>query len=77
MRKYKCINEMMVETADENGIIIDNEYDFIKKGSEWWLDDSNFRVCNGEIRLINFKDDIYNWIEMSYEDLEKHFERLL
>ena len=33
MRKYKCINEMMiVEVVDGDGAIIDNEYNFIKKG---------------------------------------------
>lgn len=78
MRKYKCINEMMiVEVVDGDGAIIDNEYNFIKKGSVWWLDESDFRVCDGEVRLLNFKDDRYSWIEIPYEDLEKHFEELL
>ena len=78
MRKYKCINKMMiVEVVDGDGAIIDNEYNFIKKGSVWWLDESDFRVCNGEVRLLNFKDDRYSWIEIPYEDLEKHFEELL
>lgn len=76
MRKYKCINEMMIEVVNENGSIIDNEYNFIEKGSVWDLDDSSdFRVCDGEVRLLNFKDGIY-WIEISYEDLEKYFEEL-
>ena len=52
MRKYKCINEMMIEVVDGDGAIIDNE-------------------------LLNFEDDRYSWIEMPYEDLEKHFEELL
>ena len=78
MRKYKCINEMMIiEVVDGDGAIIDNEYNFIKKGSVWWLDESDFRVCNGEVRLLNFEDDRYSWIEIPYEDLEKHFEELL
>ena len=78
MRKYKCINEMMIiEVIDGDGAIIDNEYNFIKKGSVWWLDESDFRVCDGEVRLLNFKDDRYSWIEIPYEDLEKHFEELL
>lgn len=78
MRKYKCINEMMiVEVVDGDGAIIDNEYNFIKKGSVWWLDESDFRVCDGEVRLLNFKDDRFSWIEIPYEDLEKHFEELL
>ena len=78
MRKYKCINEMMiVEVVDGDGAIIDNEYNFIKKGSVWWLDESDFRVCDGEVRLLNFKDDRFSWIEIHYEDLEKHFEELL
>ena len=78
MRKYKCINEMMIiEVVDGDGAIIDNEYNFIKKGSVWWLDESDFRVCDGEVRLLNFKDDRYSWIEIPYEDLEKHFEELL
>ena len=54
MRKYKCINEMMIEVVDGDGAIIDNEYNFIKKGSVWWLDESDFRVCDGEVRLLNF-----------------------
>ena len=78
MRKYKCINEMMiVEVVDGDGAIIDNEYNFIKKGSVWWLDESDFRVCDGEVRLLNFEYDRYSWIEIPYEDLEKHFEELL
>ena len=78
MRKYKCINEMMIiEVVDGDGAIIDNEYNFIKKGSVWWLDESDFRVCDGEVMLLNFKDDRYSWIEIPYEDLEKHFEELL
>ena len=77
MRKYKCINEMMIEVIDGDGAIIDNEYNFIKKGSVWWLDESDFRVCDGEVRLLNFKDDRFSWIEIPYEDLEKHFEELL
>ena len=78
MRKYKCINEMMiVEVVDGDGAIIDNEYNFIKKGSVWWLDESDFRVCDGEVRLLNFEGDRYSWIEIPYEDLEKHFEELL
>lgn len=46
----------------------------------WELDNSDFRVCDGEVKLLNFEDfedGIYSWIEMSYEDLEKHFEELL
>lgn len=31
MRKYKCINEMIIEVVDGDGIIIDNEYIFIEK----------------------------------------------
>ena len=77
MRKYKCINEMMIEVVDGDGAIIDNKYNFIAKGSVWELDDSDFRVCDGEVRLLNFEDDRYSWIEMPYEDLEKHFEELL
>ena len=77
MRKYKCINEMMIEVVDGDGAIIDNEYNFIEKGSVWELDDSDFRVYDGEVRLLNFEDDRYSWIEISYEDLEKHFEELL
>ena len=77
MRKYKCINEMMIEVVDGDGAIIDNEYNFIEKGSVWELDDSDFRACDGEVRLLNFEDDRYSWIEMPYEDLEKHFEELL
>ena len=78
MRKYKCINEMMiVEVVDGDGAIIDNEYNFIKKGSVWWLDESDFRVCDGEVRLLKFEDDRYRWIEIPYKDLEKHFEELL
>lgn len=37
-------------------------------------------VVDGEVKLLNFEDfedGIYSWIEMSYEDLEKHFEELL
>ena len=78
MRKYKCINEMMIiEVVDGDGAIIDNEYNFIKKGSVWRLDESDFRVCDGEVRLLNVEDDRYSWIEIPYEDLEKHFEELL
>ena len=77
MRKYKCINEMMIEVVDGDGAIIDNEYNFIEKGSVWELDDSDFRVYDGEVRLLNLEDDRYSWIEISYEDLEKHFEELL
>lgn len=80
MRKYKCKNEMIIEVVDGDGAIIDNEYSFIKKGSVWELDNSDFRVCDGEVKLLNFEDfedGIYSWIEMSYEDLEKHFEELL
>ena len=78
MRKYKCINEMMIiEVIDGDGAIIDNEYNFIKKGSVWWLDESDIRMCNGEVRLLNIEDDRYSWIEIPYEDLEKQFEELL
>ena len=76
MKKYKCIKEFMIDVVDGDGAIIENEYNFIAKDSLWELDDSSFRVCDGDIRLLAFENDRYSWLEIPYEDLEKHFEEI-
>ena len=37
MRKYKCINEMMIEVIDGDGAIIDNEYKEISRISTKYI----------------------------------------
>ena len=74
MRKYKCINEMMIEVVDGDGAIIDNEYNFIEKGSVWELDDSDFRVCDGEvnINIFNCKYNNNNFtVDYMCKDIKK------
>ena len=68
---YKCIKEFSIEKCDDDGFMLENEYEIIEEGSIWFIpEDKDYRFLGGEIRLEN--DDM-SWIEIAKESLKEYF----
>nr|DAE96914.1 MAG TPA: hypothetical protein [Bacteriophage sp.] len=74
MEKYKCIKEFYLPKYDENDSPTD-EYGTIHKGSIYEYTEGY--IGESDIRLyLEDGDDDYSYLDISYETLEKYFERI-
>lgn len=74
MEKYKCIKEFYVSKYDENDSPTD-EYITIHKGSIYEYTEGY--IGESDIRLyLEDGDDDCDYLDISYETLEKCFERI-
>ncbi len=72
MKKAICIKGFRVPVCDEDGYDdIDGEHMAIKEGSEWYVEEGDYRFVDGEVRLTN--DDL-QWLEMPEEKFAEYFE---
>lgn len=67
-KRYICTEGFSVQRFDEDGFIIENEYDEIETGSVWEVSDNS--IVGGEIHLEEVGRP-WHWLEIS----KKHFER--
>lgn len=74
MEKYKCIKEFYVPKYDENDSPTD-EYISIQEGSIYEYTEGY--IGESDIRLyLEDGDDDCGYLDISYETLEKYFERI-
>ena len=69
--KYKCIQSFQLQTYDDDGRSIENEYLKVKKGSVWEMDETEGRIIGGDVAL---NDGNGQWLELTQEHFEKWFE---
>lgn len=71
--KYKCIKEMLLPKCDGNGFEIPNKYGFVIVGSMWERNDDS-SIIGADVHLDSLDDDTsFDWLEITFEDLEKNF----
>jgi hypothetical protein len=71
-KKYVCTEGFSVQRFDEDGFIIENEYDEIETGSVWEVSDNS--IVGGEIHLEKVGKPYY-WLEITKERFEACFEQ--
>lgn len=69
----RCKKEWYCPMCDGDGFTIENEYELIKEGSIWNIDEDKWRCIGGEVRLLNKEEPLW-WMEISKETFEEHFE---
>lgn len=71
MAEYICVKELCLETYDNDGFRVENEFAFVDVGEVFQESEERFRCVGGQdsIRLENDTQ----WIEISKETLAKHF----
>lgn len=78
MKIYECIKGFSIEECDGDGFTLENQYVDIKKGSKWECDtEDNFRVVDGEIRLISLAEKDCIWLELTQEHLQEYFKEIV
>lgn len=73
MKKYRCKKGFNVDSYTEDDFELENEYFEVECNSIWELYPDDFRVTDGEIRLIN---DNCEWLEISRKQLKEWFEEI-
>ena len=74
--KYKCIKGFSVNKYDDDGFLIENEYENIEIDSVWKTDDTANMMVGGleHIRLENIKD--CSWLEIPKEQIDEYFKQI-
>lgn len=73
MKYFECIKDFNVDYYNDDGRYEEHQIS-IKQGSVWYVDEeADFRIINGEIRLIEDKEGHYNWLEITQETLNGYF----
>lgn len=75
MKKYKCIKDFVVNSYDENGLLIEKTFE-IKKGTTWKDRTNDMPITIGEYYLERKTNDKLQWIGITKETLEKCFEEV-
>lgn len=74
MEKYKCIKEFELPVYDENENPTD-DYHTVRKGSVYEYS-SDYRG-ESDIRMyLEDVDEVFGYIDITYEQLEEFFERI-
>lgn len=76
MAKYRCVESMVLEKVDEDGLILErNEQLTVAVGSLWEKEETSYRIVASaeSTRLLNGK---FGWIEIHDESLSRHFIRV-
>ena len=71
MAEYICVKELCLETYDDDGFRVENEFAFVDVGEVFQESEERFRCVGGQdsIRLENDEQ----WLEISVETLTEHF----
>lgn len=71
MKEYICIKKFAVDQLDEWEEVDEEAPDFvIEKDTVWTLDEEE---KSGEVRLEQYTEKSYRWIEITQETFEKNF----
>lgn len=77
MKKVKCIEGFLIDKCDDDGFIIENEYIEVEEGTICEVENDNFRVIGGEVRLLGVDSNtFFEWLEISKETFEEYFEAI-
>ena len=68
--KYKCINEFVVDSYDENEQVEENDFFVVEVGSIWELQDESYL---SDVRLM---DNEGRWLEIAQSHLVEDFVKL-
>lgn len=74
--RYKCIKDFSVDKYDDDGFLIENEYENIEIGSVWETGDADNMIIGGldHIHLDNINDD--SWLEIPKEMIDEYFKQI-
>lgn len=74
--RYKCIKDFSVDKYDDDGFLIENEYENIEIGSVWETGDADNMMIGGldHIHLENINDD--SWLEIPKEMIDEYFKQI-
>lgn len=74
--RYKCIKGFSVDKYDDNGFLIENEYENIEIGSAWETGDADNMMIGGldHIHLENINDGL--WLEIPKEMIDEYFKQI-
>lgn len=67
---YKCIKSFSVDRYDDDGFLMDGEYEIVEEGTLWGLDEDCHKIIGGEVRLTK---NFWTWLEIPKESLEEYF----
>lgn len=71
VKKVRCIKAFEVFEYDEDEFLTENKYYEVPQNSIWELDETGYRIADGEIRL---EDNDADWLEISKETFNEYFE---
>ncbi|BDR74216.1 hypothetical protein K144316041_p20550 (plasmid) [Clostridium tetani] len=73
---YKCTKGFALEKCDDDGFIIENEYEIIEQGSLWAFPTEEYYILiGGKVGLEGVRNK-FRRIEIAKETLEEHFIRI-
>lgn len=71
MKEAICVKSFSIEKCDGDGFILENSYFDVEKYTVWTIEEDDYRMIGGEIRLEN---DNLGWLEISNEHFRNNFE---
>lgn len=78
IKRYRCIKECVFEACDDDGLIIENKYNYVEPGSIW--QESSFLIAggSGNVRLDreDGKPNTIEWCEPLKETLAEYFAQI-
>lgn len=78
MKIYECIKGFSIEECDDNGRTLEDCYMDVAEGSKWKCNtEDDFRVVDGEVRLISLTGKGYTWLELTQEHLQEYFKEIV
>ena len=78
IKKYKCKENLCIETCDDDGFST-GKYNTVQKDTIWQEDPDNmYRICGGPetVRLESADPQNLYWLEITKETLESYFEEI-
>lgn len=72
--RYQCIKDFSVNKYDDNGFLVENEYENIEIGSVWETGDADNMMIGGLDHIHLENDD--SWLEIPKEMIDEYFKQI-
>lgn len=72
--RYQCIKGFSVNKYDDNGFLVENEYENIEIGSVWETGDADNMMIGGLDHIHLENDD--SWLEIPKEMIDEYFKQI-
>lgn len=72
--RYQCIKGFSVNKYDDNGFLVENEYENIEIGSVWETGDADNMMIGGLDHIHLENDD--SWLEILKEMIDEYFKQI-